>query len=280
MGAGRMAAASLEPEDMTESSQTPMAAEARAEIERRLAAIEAEEGVEVLFAVESGSRAWGFPSPDSDYDGRFVYRHPGDWYLSVLEARDVIERPILDDYDVNGWDLRKTLRLLLKSNPPLYEWLRSPVAYRDRDGFRAALRSLAEANYSLRTVGHHYRQTARLHHDGKPGPATRKRLLYCLRALLSLAWLKQQGSLPPMNVAELLGGLELPAGLGEALGALIAEKAQAPEKGEARAAPLLESWIGAELEAAPAVCDGLPVAKPDLASVEAFFRTWAGFTEP
>lgn len=93
---------------------------ARAEVERRLAAVEAEEG-------------------------------------------DVIERPILDDYDVNGWDLRKALRLLLKSNPPLYEWLCSPVAYRDRDGFRAALAGLAEASYSLRRVGHHYRQTALLH---------------------------------------------------------------------------------------------------------------------
>ena len=277
MGAGRMAAAAPEPEVMPESPQTPVEREARAEIVRRLETIEAEEGIEVLFAVESGSRAWGFPSPDSDYDGRFVYRHPRDWYLSVLEARDVIERPILDDYDVNGWDLRKALRLLLKSNPPLYEWLRSPVVYRERDGFRAALRALAEANYSLRTVGHHCRHTAQLHFGGKPGPATRKRLLYCLRALLSLAWLRQRGSLPPMNVTELQAGLELPSGFRDALGALVAEKARAPEKGEARAAPLLESWIGGELEAAPAACDALPVRKPDLASVDAFFRAWAGF---
>ena len=132
---------------MTSSGKTVgVEAEARAEIERRLAVIEAEDGVEILFAVESGSRAWGFASPDSDYDARFVYRHPRNWYLSVREARDVIERPILDDYDVNGWDLRKALRLLLKSNPPLYEWLRSPIVYRDHCGFRAALTDLAETH--------------------------------------------------------------------------------------------------------------------------------------
>ena len=252
-------------------------APARAEIERRLAAVEAEEGVEILFAVESGSRAWGFASPDSDYDARFVYRHPSDWYVSVQEARDVIERPILDDYDVNGWDLRKALRLLLKSNPPLYEWLRSPVAYRDRDGFRAALAGLAEASYSLRRVGHHYRQTALLHDRGKTGPVTQKRRLYCLRALLALNWLHQRASLPPMNTQELIAGLELPAAVVAEVEALIAEKAATPEKGTAPALPALEAWITAELEAAPALCDGLPARTPDLEAVDTFYRDWIGF---
>ena len=95
-----------------------------------LAQVEAERNVRVLFACESGSRAWGFASRDSDYDVRFLYVHRRDWYLSVEDRRDVIEQPIANDLDVSGWELRKALRLLRKSNPPLLEWLKSPVVYR------------------------------------------------------------------------------------------------------------------------------------------------------
>ena len=126
----------------------------------------------VLFACESGSRAWGFASPDSDYDVRFVYAHPRDWYrsssrssnenaefvyahprdwyLSIDDRRDVIERPIVDLYDVNGWDLRKALRLFRRSNPPLLEWLGSPTVYRERTSAAARLRRIAARSFSPR----------------------------------------------------------------------------------------------------------------------------------
>jgi len=100
---------------------------ARMRILADLGRIEREEGVRILFAVESGSRAWGFPSPDSDYDARFVYARPADWYLSLAPGRDVVELPIDGDYDTNGWDIRKALNLLLKPNPVLLEWLSSPI---------------------------------------------------------------------------------------------------------------------------------------------------------
>ncbi len=254
--------------------------EARAEIDRRLAAIEAEEGVEILFAVESGSRAWGFASPDSDYDARFVYRHARNWYLSVREARDVIERPILDDYDVSGWDLRKALRLLLKSNPPLYEWLRSPIVYRDRDGFRAALTSLAETHYAQRVLAHHYRNIAGGHwrrdFQGRDR-VKRKKYLYILRALLAVGWLRQRESLPPMNFQELMAGQALSADFVAAAEALILEKAAAPELGEAPPIPALDAWVPAALEAAEAFCQKLPPPTPALEAVDAFFRSWSGF---
>ncbi len=256
-------------------------AEARAEIERRLAAIEAEEGVEILFAVESGSRAWGFASPDSDYDARFVYRHRRNWYLSVREARDVIERPILDDYDVNGWDLRKALRLLLKSNPPLYEWLRSPIVYRDLGGFRAALARLAETHYAQRALAHHYRNIAGGHwRRGFQGRdrVKRKKYLYVVRALLAIGWLRHCESLPPMNFQELMAGQPLPAELVAAAEALIAEKAATPELGEAPPIPALDAWILSELEAAESFCQKLPPRPADLEAADAFFRSWAGFS--
>jgi hypothetical protein len=117
----------------------------REHITRRLGEIAAAHGVELLFAAESGSRAWGFASTDSDYDIRFIYRHPTPWYLALDDRRDVIELPLdADGLDVSGWDVRKALRLLLRSNPPLHEWLVSPIVYLDRDGFGAALRALFE----------------------------------------------------------------------------------------------------------------------------------------
>ena len=91
------------------------------EVFPRLHAIETKNNVKIIFACEAGSRAWGFESPDSDYDIRFVYVRPKDWYFSinVENRRDVIELPILDDYDINGWDIRKALKLMRKSNPSL-----------------------------------------------------------------------------------------------------------------------------------------------------------------
>lgn len=125
-------------------------------VRHALAQVEAERNVRVLFACESGSRAWGFASRDSDYDVRFLYVHRRDWYLSVEDKRDVIEQPIADDLDVNGWELRKALRLLRKSNPPLLEWLKSPVVYRHDPVFAAEFGALATEFYSPRRCFAHY----------------------------------------------------------------------------------------------------------------------------
>jgi hypothetical protein len=64
----------------------------------------------------------------------FIYIHRLAWYLSIdAEDRpDAIERPVRDAIDMTGWDIRKTLRLFRKSNPPLLEWLQCPIVYRER----------------------------------------------------------------------------------------------------------------------------------------------------
>ena len=105
-----------------------------------LDSIERDENVRVLLAVESGSRAWGFASVDSDFDVRFIYIREPQWYLSIdVEDRpDTIERPLHDELDVSGWDVRKALRLFRKSNPPLLEWLQCPIIYQERFSFRPA----------------------------------------------------------------------------------------------------------------------------------------------
>jgi uncharacterized protein len=102
----------------------------------KLQKIERDQQVKLLLAVESGSRAWGFPARDSDYDVRFIYVHHPDWYLSIDEKRDTIELPASDTLDLSGWDIRKALKLYRKSNPPLMEWLASNVIYCEKVGFR------------------------------------------------------------------------------------------------------------------------------------------------
>ncbi len=137
--------------------------EVRADIVERLGRIEEEENVQMFLAVESGSRAWGFPSVNSDYDVRFIYAHRPEWYLSidVEKKRDVIERPIVDHIDVSGWDIRKALTLLQKSNPPLLEWLQSPIIYREHTDIAQRFRALLPEYYSPTARFYHYLNMAK-----------------------------------------------------------------------------------------------------------------------
>jgi predicted nucleotidyltransferase len=95
----------------------------------KLNEIEQTDNITILHAVESGSRAWGFASPDSDYDVRFFYMRQKDYYLRLDRTRDVLEYPVFDLLDINGWDIDKTLKLLHTSNPTLFEWSNSPIVY-------------------------------------------------------------------------------------------------------------------------------------------------------
>ena len=111
------------------------------QIQQRLRQIEQDRDVRVLYACESGSRAWGFASTDSDYDVRFIYTHDRDWYLSIYERADGIELGVDEEnIDLSGWDLRKALRLFLKSNAVIFEWLYSPIVYFQDDTFTAKLK--------------------------------------------------------------------------------------------------------------------------------------------
>ncbi|KYP14560.1 nucleotidyltransferase domain-containing protein [Flavihumibacter sp. CACIAM 22H1] len=124
-------------------------------IRRSLLQVEEQFQVKILYACETGSRAWGFPSPDSDYDVRFIYQHPKNWYLALHEQKDTIE--FMDgDLDITGWDLRKSLQLLKKSNVPLVERFNSPIIYLDKN-FSAAFNELIQTYYSPTAVFfHHY----------------------------------------------------------------------------------------------------------------------------
>jgi hypothetical protein len=171
-------------------AEHPIDPDVRIQINATLARIEAEYAVKVLFACESGSRGWGFASPDSDYDVRFIYANRLDWYLTVLPGRDVIELPISDVYDVSGWDLRKALGLLRNGNATLVESLASPVIYKADPAFLPAIVTAAGQVSRPERAFHHYLHMARKNYrEHLRGETVRlKKYLYVLRPLLACIW--------------------------------------------------------------------------------------------
>jgi uncharacterized protein len=171
----------------------------------KLKAIEHQFDVKILYACESGSRAWGFASPDSDYDVRFIYAHRMDYYFSIDDQRDVIELPINDVLDINGWELRKALRLFRKSNGPLYEWLQSPIIYAEDPTFVREMKALMSDNFSARAAMHHYLSMARgVFESELSGEMVKlKRYFYALRPILAAKWIADLKSAPPMDFASL-----------------------------------------------------------------------------
>lgn len=189
-------------------SAHPIAPDIRLRIMSALDDIEARHDVRVLYACESGSRGWGFASPDSDYDVRFIYVHRLPWYLTVEPGRDVIELPINDELDVSGWELRKALGLLRRANPVLLEWLDSPVVYRQDAAVMAPMRTLAAQHFSALRGRYHYLSMARKNFRGYlQGDTVRlKKYFYVLRPLLAVQWIDLGKGVPPMRFADLVAG--------------------------------------------------------------------------
>lgn len=222
------------------------------EIQQRIDAAEQEHNVKVLYAVESGSRAWGFASPNSDYDVRFIYAHPKDWYVAVdlEEKRDVIEHPIVDEIDISGWDVRKALRLFKKSNPSFVEWLHSSIVYRDDGVFAESARKMLASSYSINKGIYHYRSMAKTNYRGylrKP-MVPLKKYFYVLRPLLSILWMEKYRTPAPIEFDTLRQMLESGSELDLAIADLIKRKKLAMEKEIAPAVPAINQFIISELE--------------------------------
>jgi len=226
-----------------------------------LAALEAQHGIRILYACESGSRAWGFPSPDSDYDVRFIYVHPLAWYLGLDEGPDTLNFPVDDELDLAGWELRKTLRLLRGSNAALFEWLQSPIVYHEAPGFRAQLAPLLPQVFNLKAGLHHYLGQLRrgVEEDLISEEVRLKRLFYALRSALAARWIRKRQSLPPMEFAPLRE--LLPAELQSAVDELLARKAFSDEKTLVARSAALAGFLATEYAAGQAAREGLPVAK-------------------
>lgn len=198
-------------------------------IEQTLKQIEAEHKVKILYACETGSRAWGFPSPDSDYDVRFIYLHKTDWYLVLNEQKDTIE--FMDgDLDITGWDLRKCLKLLKKSNVPLIERFQSPVQYYADDTFRAEFVQLIQEYYSpTASFFHHYSLANKFWEELKEQKNVKlKSYFYLVRSLLSCIWIIKDKTVLPMDIEGLMKYID--SGSRDELRKLISLKATVGEK--------------------------------------------------
>lgn len=211
-------------------------------IQNKLQQIEKAEGIQILFACESGSRAWGFPSPDSDYDVRFIYAHSFERYLSVKRPVEQFTFPINDELDISGWDLQKTLGLVYKSNSAVFEWLQSPIVYKNDQIFKEELFQLCQSYSCPRSIIHHYLgitngAIATINED----KFKLKKLFYVLRSLLSARWYADNETIAPMNIFPLMA--LFPARLKEKVTSLIELKASADENFTIEPDNDIKAWI-------------------------------------
>jgi predicted nucleotidyltransferase len=174
-------------------------------IEEKLKEIEQKENVKIIHCVESGSRAWGFASPDSDYDVRFIYVRPREFYLRLDKTRDVIEWQLDDTLDINGWDISKALSLLYKSNPTLFEWNGSPIIYKTTEQWQR-IAHIINSYFVEKSGLYHYLSTAKSNYrEYLKGETVRlKKYFYVLRPLLACKWILAEGTPPPMLFTDLM----------------------------------------------------------------------------
>lgn len=178
-------------------------------IKKYLLEVAESKDLKILMAVESGSRAWGFPSTDSDYDVRIIYIKNKDWYLSINDKKDNIDYFYGELLDINGWDIRKSLRLLKRSNVTPFEWAQSPIVYMEQDGFRERLMTLANKYFLPIHSLNHYKGIAHNSFETLDGNQIKlKKLFYVLRPILAAKWILDTRSLPPMDIFSLMKNLK------------------------------------------------------------------------
>lgn len=216
-------------------------------IKQKLKEIEQKENVKILFAVESGSRAWGFESFDSDYDVRFVYVRKLEDYLLLKPKRDVIEWQLDETLDINGWDIQKTLKLIYKSNPTIFEWLESPIVYYKTKEFDK-LRDLAKPFFINKNGIHHYLHMAERNNREylQDDYVKLKKYFYVLRTILAAKWILEKGSNPPMLFEDLVNA-ELDETIKPIVNQLLEKKRHAVEFGKEQKIQSLNDYINEEI---------------------------------
>lgn len=221
----------------------------RKEIAEKLKEIEEKEEVRILHAVESGSRAWGFASPDSDYDVRFVYVRKKEDYLRLEGMRDVIEWQLDDVLDINGWDLKKTLVQFYRSNATLFEWSNSPVVYRTTRDWEQ-IYEMAKSYFSPKAAAYHYYGTAKSTFEKylQEQQVKYKKYLYALRPLLACQYIEAHHCPPPVLFEELVKGAEIPKDLADGIEEVLEKKKMSDEQDRNPQIPVIRSFIEEELQ--------------------------------
>lgn len=247
----------------------------KAFIQTELERIADAENLRILYAVESGSRAWGFASATSDWDVRFIYVRRPEWYLSIQNRRDVVEFVLDGDLDVSGWDLKKALGLFAKSNPPLLEWLRSPIVYAQASSAIQQLRELSAEFFSARVCLYHYLHMAKGNYrEYLCGDSVRlKKYFYVLRPVLACRWIEAHSTMPPMEFSALVKD-QLPSQLRESVESLLARKRRGDELAVGPRIPEINDFLDTELARLNAsVALNTPHALPEFELLDSLFRS-------
>ena len=227
-------------------------------IPAKLKEIEACENIRVIHCVESGSRAWGFASPDSDYDVRFIYVRPIEYYLRLDKTRDVIEWQLDDTLDINGWDLQKALRLLHSSNPTLFEWNNSPIVYKTTPEW-AEISSIIGHFFQKKAGLYHYLSTAKKNYREylKGDMVKLKKYFYVLRPILACRWILEKQTPPPMLFSTLADAC-LDEALVPAVTDLLRLKMETPEIGLGPRIDIINDYLDASIEEVDQLIQAIP----------------------
>lgn len=239
-----------------------------------LSKIEQEEKVFIFYACESGSRAWGFPSLDSDYDVRFLYIHPVEWYLSINEKHEVIERSNNGQIDLSGWEIRKAFHLFRKSNPPLLEWLQSPLVYQEKNNIAQRLRDLLPEFYSPIASLYHYLHMARGNFRDylKGDQVWTKKYFYMLRPILACKWIERELGPVPMEFEILVERIIEERELKEAIRELLNRKRSGEELSWGPKIPIVSNFLEAELSRLETERFDKKKPRPDVEKLNVLFR--------
>lgn len=215
------------------------------EIKKEIGRLEAEHEIKILLAVESGSRAWGFASVDSDWDVRYIYVQKLEWYLKIDELKDSQEEILPNDLDLAGWELKKALRLFRKSNPPMLEWLRSPIIYTEQFSTARQLRELSAKYFDPKSCMYHYLSMAKgnfkefLERDS----VRTKKYFYVLRPVLACDWIRQTNTMPPIEFEKLLDSQVKDASIRREIDALLKRKIAGDELKEEPRIEILNEFL-------------------------------------
>ena len=240
-------------------------------IRQKLKEIEEKENVKIMFAVESGSRAWGFASNDSDCDVRFVYIRPLKDYLHLEKTNDMINWQLDNIFDINGWDLKKALQLLHDSNPTIFEWLFSPIIYQGSVAFEQ-LKSISKDYYSKKKSLYHYWHMANNNYQAylQDDIIRIKKYFYVIRPLLAAKWIIDKKSQPSMLFSELVNA-ELPKELEPIINDLLEKKAKSSEMGLSTRIKELDDFINSQLDFVKSTADEEEPLKTDWDTLNKFF---------
>jgi predicted nucleotidyltransferase len=245
------------------------------EIKKELTRLETEHEIKILLAVESGSRAWGFASEDSDWDVRYIYIHRLEWYLKIDEQKDSQEEILPNDLDLSGWELKKALRLFRKSNPPMLEWLRSPIIYREQFSTAEKLRELSERYFNPKSCMYHYLSMAKGNFKEflQREKVRTKKYFYVLRPVLACDWIKNRNAFPPMEFEKLLDSEVTDAKIRREIDELLKRKIAGDELKEEPKIEILNDFLEEKIRFYNQFVDEIEMsAKPDTNSLDGLFK--------